>query len=113
MFAEGYSRTRIVSHFMEKDQILRDQAAADENRAREIRITISEQLWSLIRQVLGLPSSKYNDVYSLTDVLVADQVYHIGEATACGHIDTGIGIFFKFVGDIFHEQEGEDVVFVL
>ena len=65
MFAEGYSRTRIVSHFIEKDQILRDQAAADENKAREIRITISEQLRSVDPSSPRFASSKYKELFDL------------------------------------------------
>jgi len=65
MFAEGYSRTRIVSHFMESDQNLREQAAADENKAREIRVTICEQLRSVDPSSPRFAKSKYQELFDL------------------------------------------------
>ena len=54
MFAEGYSRTSIVSHFMEKDDILWEQAAADENRHVKSALQSVSSFVQLICQVLGL-----------------------------------------------------------
>lgn len=65
MFAEGYSRPKIVSHFMENDQVLREQAALDENRAREMRATISEQLRSVDPSSPRFASSKYKELFDL------------------------------------------------
>ena len=65
MFAEGYSRPKIVSHFLEKDQVLSEQAEMDENRAREIRVTISEQLRSVDPSSSRFASSKYQELFDL------------------------------------------------
>ena len=39
--------------------------------------------------------------------------HHVGEAAALGHVDQRIGIPGVFVGDVFDEQQHEDVVLVL
>lgn len=65
MFAEGYSRSSIVSYFMETDETLREQAAADRNKAREMRITISEQLRSADPSSSRFATTKYQELFDL------------------------------------------------
>ena len=49
----------------------------------------------------------------LTDVFVASEVFHGVETTIFWYDDDGVGVVVRFVGDVFHEEEREDVVFVL
>ena len=49
----------------------------------------------------------------VADLLVALQRHHVGETAALGHIEHGILLAGVFVGDVFHEQQDQDVVLVL
>ena len=65
LFAEGYSRSKIVSHFMETDENLQEQAKSDENRNREIRIMISQQLRAADPSSSRFASTKYQGLFDL------------------------------------------------
>lgn len=65
MFAEGYSRSSVVSYFMETDESLREQAASDEKQAREMRTTIGEQLRSADPSSSRFAATKYQELFDL------------------------------------------------
>ena len=65
MFAEGYSRPRVVSYFMETDDILRKQIEGNDNKAREVRLSISEQLRSVDPSSSRFAKSKYQEMFDL------------------------------------------------
>ena len=49
----------------------------------------------------------------VADFLVALERDHIGETAALGHVEQGVLLAGVLVGDVFHEQQDEDVVLVL
>lgn len=50
-------------------------------------------------------------VHPLADILGPAQGFHVIEGRACGNFDQRIGLTGA-VRDVFHEQEGEDVIFI-
>lgn len=64
MFAEGYSRSKIVSHFIETDETFRE-SAEDEYKIRGIRVTIGEQLRSADPSSPRFARTKYQELFDL------------------------------------------------
>ena len=90
----------------------------------ERRSTISLPLPSLsaslksatsITPLRSLASARLADdlVHLVADLLVALQRHHVGKSAALGHVEQGILLAGVFVGDVFDEQENEDVILVL
>jgi len=50
---------------------------------------------------------------SVADFFVALQCHHVGKSAALGHVEEGILLAGIFVGDVFNEEENEDVILVL
>ncbi len=49
----------------------------------------------------------------IADLLVALQPHHVGEAPSFGHLDDRVRLPGILIGDVFHEQQREDVILVL
>jgi hypothetical protein len=64
-------------------------------------------------EVVGLGEARDDRVDSLTDVGLAPEPDHVVETTALGDVDEEGRVGSSLVGDVLHEQQGEDVVLVL
>ena len=66
-----------------------------------------------LEAVVGVGQLADDLVDLVADLLVALGRHHVGKAAAGGHVDQGVGITGVFVGDVFDEQQDEDVILVL
>ncbi len=64
-------------------------------------------------KVVRLGEFRDDDVDLFADLLIATERHHVGEAAAFRDFDQTIGIAGIFVGDVFHEQQNEDVILIL
>ena len=64
-------------------------------------------------EVVGLGELGDDLVDLVADLLVALERHHVGEAAALGHVEQVVLLAGGLVGDVFHEQQDEDVVLVL
>ena len=66
-----------------------------------------------LEAVVGVGQLADDLVDPVADLLAALGRHHVGKATARRHVDQGIGITGVLVGDVFDEQQDEDVILVL
>ena len=60
-------------------------------------------------EIVGLGKLAYDLVDFVSDLLIALEHRHVGEAAAVRHFDERVGL----VGDVLHEQQRQDIVLVL
>ena len=60
--------------------------------------------------VIGLRQATDDLIHLVANFLVAIQCHHVAEPAALGHVKQGILLTGVFVGDVFDEEENEDVI---
>ena len=79
----------------------------------ELAVVVEVRLVDDPLQVVRLGEPADDLVDPVADLLVALEPRHVGEAAAIGHFDQRIRPAGVLVGDVLHEQQGQDVVLVL
>ena len=74
---------------------------------------IERNLVNNATQIIGCCQLCNNLIDAFSDVLLADQLDHIVKATTLRDFDVGIVLTCEFVRNVFHEQKGEDIIFIL
>ena len=64
-------------------------------------------------EIVGLREPANELVDLVANLLVALEHHHVGEAGARRHVQEHVFLAAVFVGNIFHEQQDQDVIFVL
>ena len=64
-------------------------------------------------EVVGLGELRDDLVDLLANFLVALQRDHVGETATLGHVEQVVLLAGGFIGDVFHEQQDENVILVL
>ena len=66
-----------------------------------------------ILEIVGLGELTDDLVDLVADLLVALELYHVGETAVRGHYDERVGLAGVLVRDVLHEQQRQDVILIL